>query len=296
MLYLRRRAAAWQAAVLARPRRAPRAGTGAGARRLRRARGLAGPAVAGLRVRQRLRRGGRHRPPGAAGDPRREGLDAGAVHRAWPTRPGTTTRTGSAPQLHLLYEGAVVALTAGDQPDAVGHARAAAERGCSGPADGSAAATVVASARPLRAPRRPRRGRRRPRARSRASSTSAGTSSRSGSLRCGRNTSVSPARWAASSFCFSAADRQHPAVEGDLAGHPDLGAHRAPGRQRDQRGHHRDARRRAVLGHRARRARARGSPGRGTPGRRRARPRARARRTARSAPTPSSRRRAGRSG
>lgn len=31
-------------------------------------------------------------------------------------------------QLHLLYEGAVVALTAGDQPDALGHARAAAER------------------------------------------------------------------------------------------------------------------------------------------------------------------------
>ena len=31
-------------------------------------------------------------------------------------------------QLHLLYEGAVVALTAGDEPDAVGHARDAAER------------------------------------------------------------------------------------------------------------------------------------------------------------------------
>ena len=35
------------------------------------------------------------------------------------------------------------------------------------------------------------------------SSTSAGTSSRSGSLRCGTNTVVSPARWAASSFCFT---------------------------------------------------------------------------------------------
>ena len=31
-------------------------------------------------------------------------------------------------QLHLLYEGAVVALTAGDEPDAVDHARGAAER------------------------------------------------------------------------------------------------------------------------------------------------------------------------
>ena len=31
-------------------------------------------------------------------------------------------------QLHLLYEGAVVALTAGDEPDAVEHARDAAER------------------------------------------------------------------------------------------------------------------------------------------------------------------------
>jgi AcrR family transcriptional regulator len=31
-------------------------------------------------------------------------------------------------QLHLLYEGAVVALTAGDEPDAVAHARDAAER------------------------------------------------------------------------------------------------------------------------------------------------------------------------
>ena len=45
------------------------------------------------------------------------------------------------------------------------------------------------------------------------------------------------------------ADRQHPAVERDLAGHADLGAHRAPGGQRDQRGDHGDAGRRAVLGH-----------------------------------------------
>ena len=36
-----------------------------------------------------------------------------------------------------------------------------------------------------------------------ASSTSAGTSSRSGSLRFGRKTVVSPARWAASSFCLT---------------------------------------------------------------------------------------------
>ena len=36
-----------------------------------------------------------------------------------------------------------------------------------------------------------------------AASTSAGTSSRSGSLRFGTNTVFSPARWAASSFCFT---------------------------------------------------------------------------------------------
>ena len=82
-----------------------------------------------------------------------------------------------------------------------------------------------------------------------ASSTSAGTSSRSGSLRCGRNTSVSPARWAASSFCFTPPIGQHPPGQRDLAGHADLGPHGAAGQQRDQRGRHRDAGRRPVLGY-----------------------------------------------
>ena len=31
-------------------------------------------------------------------------------------------------QLHLLYEGAIVVLTAGDEPDALAHAKAAAAR------------------------------------------------------------------------------------------------------------------------------------------------------------------------
>ena len=57
--------------------------------------------------------------------------------------------------------------------------------------------------RPARSPARPARPHRSSARTSIASSTSAGTSSRSGSLRLGRNTVVSPARWAASSFCLA---------------------------------------------------------------------------------------------
>ena len=46
-----------------------------------------------------------------------------------------------------------------------------------------------------------------------------------------------------------AADRQHPALQRDLAGHADLGAHRRVGQQRHERGRHRDAGARAVLRH-----------------------------------------------
>ena len=52
---------------------------------------------------------------------------------------------------------------------------------------------------------------------------------------------------------LQAADRQHPALQRDLAGHPDDAAHRAPGQQADQGGRHGDARRRPVLRHRSRR-------------------------------------------
>ena len=46
-----------------------------------------------------------------------------------------------------------------------------------------------------------------------------------------------------------AADREHLAGERDLPGHGDVLAHRAPGEGRDQRGRHRHAGRGAVLGH-----------------------------------------------
>ena len=86
-----------------------------------------------------------------------------------------------------------------------------------------------------------------------ASRTSAGTSSRSPRLRSGRMTSVSPAACAASTFCLSAADRQHPALQRDLAGHADRVLDRAARQQRRERGGHRDAGARAVLRDRARR-------------------------------------------
>ena len=123
----------------------------------------------------------------------------------------------------------------------------------------SGQAAAVAASAPGRARRGPRRGRRRPRGRSAPRAPRRGR--RPGRARCaaGTKTSVRPARWAASSFCFTPPIGQHPAVEGDLAGHADLGAHRAAGGQRGQRGDHRDAGGRAVLGYGAGRARARGS-------------------------------------
>ena len=96
---------------------------------------------------------------------------------------------------------------------------------------------------------RSRRRRRWPDGTSSRSRTASGTSSRSGPLRAGRMTSVSPARWAASTFCLTPTDRQHLALQGDLAGHADLRAHRATGQQADQRGGHGHPGRRTVLGH-----------------------------------------------
>ena len=95
---------------------------------------------------------------------------------------------------------------------------------------------------------------------------------------------------------LDAADRQHAARQRDLAGHREVAADRAAGQRRRQRRHHRHARRRAVLRDGAGRhvqvdLR---SPCR-TSDRRRSAARWRGTTTARFAPTPSSRRRAGRS-
>ncbi len=122
-------------------------------------------------------------------------------------------------------------------------------------------------------------------------------SSRSPRLRSGRITSVRPAAWAASDLLLEPADRQHPTLEGDLAGHPDGVLDRAAREQRGERRDHRDARAGAVLGDRSGRdvdvellaLEVRCSS---MPSSLRVR---RARRRARSAPTPSSRRPAARS-
>ena len=82
-----------------------------------------------------------------------------------------------------------------------------------------------------------------------ASSTSAGTSSRSGSLRLRQEHRGQPGPLGGEQLLLGPADRQHPPVQGDLAGHPDVGADRPAQRHRGQRRHHGDAGRRPVLGH-----------------------------------------------
>ena len=92
-----------------------------------------------------------------------------------------------------------------------------------------------------------------------------GTSSRSGSLRFGTNTVVRPARWAASSFCFTppiGSTRPFSVTSPVIPTSERTGR---PSRHRGQRGHHRDAGRRTVLRAPRRPARARGCAG---PGRR----------------------------
>ena len=119
---------------------------------------------------------------------------------------------------------------------------------------------AAAVTRPSRSPARPRAQRRGhdvgdvvDQVHVELSSTSAGTSSRSGPLRAGRKIVREPGPVGGQQLLLDPADGQHPAVERDLAGHPDVGAHRPPGDERRQRRHHRDARRRSVLRHRARR-------------------------------------------
>ena len=151
--------------------------------------------------------------------------------------------------------------------------------------------TPAAARGRARRPRRPAGGRSAPR------STSAGTSSRSGSLRAGMITSVSPARWAASSFCFTPPIGSTRPVSVTSPVMPTSDRTGRPVSQRRQRGHHRDARATGRPWAPRPPARAGGSGARrARSGRCRAARRASAGRTARSAPTPSSRRRAGRSG
>ena len=83
--------------------------------------------------------------------------------------------------------------------------------------------------------------------------TRSGTSSRSGPLRFGQHDLGQPGAMRGEHLLLHAADRKHASLQRDLAGHADLGAHRSIGEQADECSRHRDARRRTVLGHRARR-------------------------------------------
>ena len=84
-----------------------------------------------------------------------------------------------------------------------------------------------------------------------ASSTSAGISSRSGAFRCGEEHGGQTGPLGGQELLLGAADRQHPAVQGDLTGHPDVGAYGSAQSHRGQGGDHGDAGRRTVLGHRS---------------------------------------------
>ena len=63
------------------------------------------------------------------------------------------------------------------------------------------------------------------------SRTRSGTSSRSGPLRVGQDHLGEPGPLGREHLLLHAADRQHPALQRDLAGHADVGAHRSAGEQ-----------------------------------------------------------------
>ena len=84
------------------------------------------------------------------------------------------------------------------------------------------------------------------------SRTASGTSSRSGPLRAGQDHRGEPGPLGREHLLLDAADRQHPALQRDLAGHADVAAHRPLRELRHDRGRHRDAGRRPVLRDRAR--------------------------------------------
>ena len=83
-----------------------------------------------------------------------------------------------------------------------------------------------------------------------ASRTDSGRSSRSGSFLAGMMTVGDAGPVGGQQLLLDASDGQHLALQGDLAGHGDVGLHRAAAEQAGQRGRHGDAGRRAVLGHR----------------------------------------------
>ena len=78
-----------------------------------------------------------------------------------------------------------------------------------------------------------------------------GKSSRSGSLRRGASTRLTPGALGGERLLLQAADREHQPGQRELAGHRRVVAHAALGDQRHQRRRHRDPGARAVLGDRA---------------------------------------------
>ena len=120
------------------------------------------------------------------------------------------------------------------------------------------------------------------------SRTDSGTSSRSGPLRFGQHDRGEAGPLRREHLLLEPADRQHPTLQRDLAGHPDVGPHRASGEPRHERRGHRDAGRRSVLRAPRPRGRARGSAaGPARPRRPRAHPSSPGCSSARSPPTPS---------
>ena len=86
-----------------------------------------------------------------------------------------------------------------------------------------------------------------------ASRTSCGTSSRSAAVALGQDHVGQARRVRGQHLLLEPADRQHAALQRDLAGHADRVLDRAAAEQRRERRGHRDAGARAVLGDRARR-------------------------------------------
>ncbi len=115
----------------------------------------------------------------------------------------------------------------------------------------AASRSAPGHARRSRTPRRtPARSCRPGRTRARRR-VSGGRSMRSGSFSRGKMIALQPCPLGGERLLPQAADRQDRSGERDLAGHADVGCDRLAADERHDRGRHRDARRRAVLRHRA---------------------------------------------